>query len=50
MQCVSGIHYNFSIDAACYKNLLGDEYTQDMVDEVRIEGELGILKEIFGLS
>jgi glutamate--cysteine ligase len=34
MQCVSGIHYNFSIDAACYKNLLGDEYTQDMVDDL----------------
>jgi len=32
MQCVSGIHYNFSIDPKGYKNLLGDAYTQDMVD------------------
>ena len=34
MQCVSGIHYNFSIDERSYSNLLGPEYSQDKVDNL----------------
>ena len=34
MQCVSGIHYNFSIDEKSYSGLLGADYSQDMVDSL----------------
>ena len=34
MQCVSGIHYNFSIDENSYSDLLGSDYSQGMVDSL----------------
>ena len=34
MQCVSGIHYNFSINDESYSFLLGENYTQEMVDDL----------------
>jgi glutamate--cysteine ligase len=34
MQCVSGIHYNFSIDEKSYCDLLGSAYSQEAVDNL----------------
>ena len=34
MQCVSGIHYNFSIDEKSYCDLLGSVYSQEAVDNL----------------
>ena len=34
MQCVSGIHYNFSIDDKSYVALFGENYSQAMVDNL----------------